>query len=341
MQGVIIVLFILFNVLPVNSARMTLGQRADAETVKARERELRLNEPVWKRYLLYLNDVSPLSLLSSDEESLLYNNPRNYEVLFSIPIGTKMISAKAPYLGRSFQTNKKVSTAIGEKILNTFLLALFATIFASIVGVIMGIVAALKQYKWVDNFILVLSTLGISQPSYFSGIILILVLAIYLKDFTHLNISGSLIETDDYGDRVFVWRNLILPVLALGVRPVAIITQLTRGTMIETMSQDFIRTAKAKGLSYSKVIFKHALRNVMNPVITSISGWFASLLAGAFFVEIVFNFKGLGDLTLNGLLSFDFPIVMGCVLYIALIFVVVNIIVDVLYGILDPRVAVK
>lgn len=320
---------------------MTLGQRADAETVKAKEKELRLNQPVWKRYLLYVNDLSPVSIHSKNQESLLFFNDQNYSAIARMNVGQKLIAIKYPYMGRSFQTGKKISDAIAEKLPNTILLALFATLFASIIGVLLGIIAALRHYSWIDNFTMVVSTLGISQPSYFMGILLLMIFGIYLKDWTHLNISGSLIETDDYGDRVYVWKNLILPVLALGIRPVAIITQMTRGTMIETMGMDFIRTAKAKGLSYKVVVFKHALRNVMNPVITSISGWFASLLAGAFFVEVVFNFKGLGNLMLNGLMSFDFPVVMGCVLYIAVVFVLVNIVVDILYGILDPRISVK
>ena len=129
--------------------------------------------------------------------------------------------------------------------------------------------------------------------------------------------------------------------LALGVRPVAIITQLTRSSMLDVLSQDYIRTAKAKGLSYFSVVFKHALRNAMNPVVTSISGWLAALLTGAFFIEKVFDYKGLGLQTIESLLSFDFPVVMGAVLFVAFIFVVMNIFTDILYSILDPRVTVK
>jgi peptide/nickel transport system permease protein len=127
----------------------------------------------------------------------------------------------------------------------------------------------------------------------------------------------------------------------LGIRPIAIITQLTRSAMLDVLSQDYIRTAKSKGLSNNTVLFKHALRNAMNPVVTSISGWYASLIAGAYFVEIIFDFKGLGYETVKSLLNFDFPVAMGSVLFTATIFVVINIIVDILYGFIDPRISVK
>ena len=110
--------------------------------------------------------------------------------------------------------------------------------------------------------------------------------------------------------------------------------------MLDVLSQDYIRTAKAKGLSTKVVLFKHALRNAMNPVVTTVSGWFAGLLAGAFFVEIIFDIKGLGYIAVNSLLNFDFPVTMGCVLFTAIVFIVVNFIVDILYGILDPRIRI-
>ena len=138
-----------------------------------------------------------------------------------------------------------------------------------------------------------------------------------------------------------VLKNLLLPALALGVRPVAIITQLTRSTMLDVLSADFVRTATAKGLAPRKVLFRHALRNALNPVITSVSGWMASLLAGAYFVEVIFDFKGLGYVTVRAIEQFDFPVIMGSVLFAAIIFTSVNIVVDVLYAATDPRVRLK
>jgi peptide/nickel transport system permease protein len=229
---------------------------------------------------------------------------------------------------------------LGEKIYPTFVLAVSAMILASIIGIILGVFAAIRQYSFWDNFILILSTFGISQPAYFSGTILAIVFGYYLGNWTGLNASGPLIDLD-YNGEITIWKNLLLPMLALGVRPIAIITQLTRSSMLDVMNQDYIRTAKAKGLGYYSVVFKHGLRNALNPVVTSISGWLAALLTGAFFIEKVFHYNGLGSLTIDSLLSFDFPVVMGSVLLVAFVFVIMNIFTDILYSVLDPRVTVK
>jgi peptide/nickel transport system permease protein len=158
---------------------------------------------------------------------------------------------------------------------------------------------------------------------------------------TNLNNAGSLYATSDYGEEYLELKNLILPALTLGIRPLAIILQLTRNSMLDVLSQDYIRTAKAKGLSSFKVVYKHALKNALNPVVTAVSGWFASLLAGAIFIEYVFTWKGLGFEVFNALEKDDFPVVMGAVLIIATAFVLINILVDIIYGILDPRVRAK
>ena len=342
MFGVVIVIFLLFNVLPVNSARMTLGQRADVSSVKAIEKEFRLNLPWYHRLALYFNDISPVSLNKVDDaDAPSYLNADEVKFTKLFTVGATSLVIKAPYLGKSFQTRRKVSEVLGEKIYPTFVLAISAMLFASFFGIILGVFAAIRQYSFWDNAILVMSTFGISQPAYFSGIILAMVFGYYLSDWTHLNVRGSLTDMDYNGETITIWKNLWLPMLALGVRPIAIITQLTRSSMLDVMSQDYIRTAKAKGLSYYSVVFKHGLRNAMNPVVTSISGWLAALLTGAFFIEKVFDYKGLGLQTIESLLSFDFPVVMGSVLFVAFVFVVVNIFNDILYSILDPRVTVK
>ena len=341
MVGVIVLIFILFNILPVNSARMTLGQRADTASVKAIEKEFRLNLPWYNRLMLYFNDLSPISLNNIENtDAPSYLNPEDVKFAKLFSVSTVSVVVKMPYLGKSFQTRRKVSELLGEKIYPTFILAISAMALASFVGIILGVFAAIRQYSIWDNTILIFSTFGISQPAYFSGIILAMIFGYYLKDWTGLNVSGSLTDLD-YNGEITIWKNLWLPMFALGVRPIAIITQLTRSSMLDVLNQDFIRTAKAKGLSYFNVVFKHALRNAMNPVVTSISGWLAALLTGAFFIEKVFNYNGLGLLTINSLLSFDFPVVMGSVLLVAFIFVVMNIFTDIIYSILDTRVTVK
>src|SRR5205085_5176476 len=143
------------------------------------------------------------------------------------------------------------------------------------------------------------------------------------------------------GQKYLSFRNLWLPALTLGIRPRAIITQLTRSAMLDVLQQDYIRTAYAKGLHKRTVVWKHALRNALNPVITAVTGWFAELLAGAFFVEYIFGWQGIGKVTVDALEKLDFPVVMGSVLVSATFFIVINIIADVLYGIVDPRVRIN
>jgi len=148
-------------------------------------------------------------------------------------------------------------------------------------------------------------------------------------------------ETDAFTGRRLELQNLILPAFTLGIRPLAIIAQLTRSSMLDVLGQDYIRTAYAKGLSTTKVIFGHALRNAINPVITAITGWFAELLAGAFFIEYIFGWKGIGKITVDALEKLDYPVVMGSVLITAALFVMVNILADLLYSIVDPRIGLK
>jgi ABC-type dipeptide/oligopeptide/nickel transport system permease component len=153
--------------------------------------------------------------------------------------------------------------------------------------------------------------------------------------------TGSLYDVDPFEGKKLQLQNLVLPALTLGIRPLAIITQLTRSAMLDVLTQDYIRTAFAKGLSRRVVIWKHALRNALNPVITAITGWFAELLAGAFFVEYIFGWNGIGKLTVDALEKLDFPVVMGSVLVSSFFFIVVNLLADILYGVVDPRVRFK
>ena len=162
------------------------------------------------------------------------------------------------------------------------------------------------------------------------------------EDFTGLNLTGSLFEIDEVtGEKFLNIKNLILPAFTLGIRPLAIITQLTRSSMLDVLNQDYIRTAYAKGLNKRTVIFKHALRNALNPVITAITGWFAELLAGAFFIEYIFGWKGIGKITVDALEKLDYPLVMGAVLFSACFFIIINFTADLLYKKIDPRIGVN
>ncbi|HMU98734.1 MAG TPA: ABC transporter permease [Chitinophagales bacterium] len=333
--GVVFIVFALFNLLPVDPARLTLGQRADVASVEAINKELGLDKPFLVKLKLYLNDISPISVYENTPE-----NQTKYHYTKIISLGESALVIKKPYLRRSYQTKELVSEKLSKALPKTIILATFSIIFASIIGIFFGVLAAIRQHSWFDTIAMSISNLGISVPSYFSAIILAYIFAILLHDITGLEQVGDITTIDDWGDEVLTLKNLILPVLALGSRPIGIIFQLTRSAMLDVLSQDYIRTAKAKGLSTKIVLFKHALRNAMNPVVTTVSGWFAGLLAGAFFVEIIFDIKGLGYIAVNSLLNFDFPVTMGCVLFTAIVFIVVNFIVDILYGILDPRIRI-
>jgi peptide/nickel transport system permease protein len=163
-----------------------------------------------------------------------------------------------------------------------------------------------------------------------------------LHTYTGLPFTGSWFTLDETtGKRYLTLQNLILPAITLGIRPLSIIAQLTRSSMLDVLNQDYIRTAYAKGLSRSQVVYRHALRNALNPVITAITGWFAELLAGAFFVEYIFGWKGIGKVTVDALEKLDYPVVMGSVLFAATIFVLINILSDLLYGFIDPRVKMR
>ena len=214
-------------------------------------------------------------------------------------------------------------------------------LLASVLGVALGVAAALRPQSWLDRLLVSTSVLGISMPSFVAGIIIAVSFGFYWSHWTGLSLTGQLFETDPFtGARHLALRNLLLPALALGMRPLAIIMQLTRSSMLDVLSQDYIRTARAKGLSRGATVLGHALRNALNPVVTAVSGWLASLMAGAFFIEYIFNWKGLGTVTLRAVENLDFPLVMGATLFVAALFVLINIAVDLLYALLDPRVKV-
>jgi peptide/nickel transport system permease protein len=204
---------------------------------------------------------------------------------------------------------------------------------------LLGILAAIKKDTWVDGTAVFASIAGISAPSFFMAIVIAYFFGVVLHPYTGLNLTGSWFDIDEVsGERFLTLRNLVLPAITLGIRPLAIITQLTRSAMLDVLSQDYIRTAYAKGLGKRAVIMRHALRNALNPVITAITGWFAELLAGAFFVEYIFGWRGIGKVTVDALEKLDYPVVMGSVLISGTIFIFINTFADLLYTLVDPRV---
>jgi peptide/nickel transport system permease protein len=343
--GVTVLVFTLFTILPGDPARMMMGQRADLSSVETVRHELGLDRPAWQQFAGFVNDLSPLSLhKQKNQESFFFLDPEKYEpyqVLIRFSEENTLI-AKYPYLRRSYQSQRPVSDILIEAFPMTLLLAGAAMLLASLLGVLIGVLTALYRDTWIDKLALFVSVLGMSLPSFFAAILMAWIFAFLLSDFTGLPMVGSLYTVDDLGRGEYLsLKNLILPAITLGIRPLAIIVELTRSSLLEVLSQDYIRTAYAKGLSKMRVVFRHALRNALNPVLTAISGWFASLMAGAVFVEYVFDWKGVGVVIVDALEKYDFPVVMGAVLFISVILVVVNILVDLMYAVLDPRVRLQ
>jgi peptide/nickel transport system permease protein len=332
--GVVILVFFLFQGFG-DPSRLIMGQTGDAATQANIRKELYLDQPKWKQFFYYVNDVSPISIHSS-------NDIKEKKLRGFFIGGENKIGLKVPYLRKSYQTKKEVGSVLTEALPGTLILAFAAMLIAVVIGIPLGVLAAVKKGSWVDTSSVFASIVGISAPSFFMGIIIAYIFGFLLSDWTGLHINGNWFDVDEItGERKWTLHNLILPAFTLGIRPLAIITQLTRSAMLDVLNQDYIRTAYAKGLGKMQVIWKHALRNALNPVITAVTGWFAELLAGAFFVEYIFGWKGIGKVTVDALEKLDFPVVMGSVLISATFFIIINILADILYGVVDPRVRVQ
>lgn len=332
--GVVVLVFFLFQGFG-DPSRLVMGQSGDSATKANIRKELYLDQPKWKQFILYLNDVSPICFHSKEEI-------KNKKLKGLFIGGNKKFGFKIPYLRKSYQTKRPVWNVLMQALPGTLMLAVAAMFIAMLIGIPLGVMAAVKQNTWLDTSAIFSSIVGISAPSFFMGIIMVYLFGFVLSDWTGLNVAGSWQAIDEVtGKKRLSLQNLILPAITLGIRPLAIITQLTRSAMLDVLDQDYIRTAYAKGLSKRKVIWKHGLKNALNPVITAITGWFAELLAGAFFVEYIFNWQGIGKVTVDALEKLDYPVVMGSVLVAATFFIVINILADILYGVVDPRVRVE
>ncbi|WP_299684253.1 ABC transporter permease [uncultured Dokdonia sp.] len=337
--GVVTVIFLLFNVLG-DPARMMLDQNEDPKQLAVIRAKYGFDKPLYKQYLYYLNDLSPISFHASEPKNYTSLHTGKYNAASLLTVSKTTIVLKSPYLRESFQkTGKRVTEVIGETLPNTFILAISAISIAIILGILFGIISAQMRDTWIDRAIQIISTLGMSVPSFFSAILFAWLFGFVLHKYTNLNMTGSLYAMDDFGEHITIqWKNLILPAFVLGIRPLAVVIQLMRNSLLEVYNQEYIRTAKAKGLSTFQIIRKHALKNALNPVVTAVSGWFASMLAGAVFVEYIFGWNGLGKEIVDALNTLDLPVIMGAVIVIATLFVVINIFVDLIYGWLDPKI---
>ncbi len=408
-----------------NPALLIGGQNATEEIIQNIEKDLGLDLPLYKRYFLYLNDLSFISFHNSDVDSRIYMDTSKYSGTYLFDVGSNSMYIKYPYLRQSYATKTPVADIIWRTLPDTVVLAFAAIMIAFVLGVLIGIISALKKGSFLDNSTFIIAVTGMSAPSFFTaaiasqvfgelwseqselpifplvmtlfalfvgiaaffnrnrkkiksekekltfslialwafkgllfglGIWLFYIIGYSVFGFenipligevvigpgTGLNVTGQLYSIDDLtGDEYLTIENLILPAIVLGVRPLALISQLTRSSMLDVMNEDYIRTARAKGLSEFSVVFKHALKNAMNPVITAVSGSFASLLAGAVFVETIFSWNGIGTELLSAINNGDLPTVLGVTIVISTFFVVINMIVDIVYGFLDPRIRLK
>jgi len=339
--GVITLIFFLFNVLPGDPARMMLGQRADMVSVEAINRELGRDKPLLVQYFGFINDISPISLHSTKVNSgVFYFDSLKYPAAVQVfAFGESKLVIKKPYLRRSYQSKRQVSEILADAFIPTFVLATVSLLAATIIGLVFGIFSAMNKNGWFDRISLFISILGMSLPSFFAAILIAWFFAYLLADYTGLSMFGSMYTVDDFGNGEHLdLKNLILPAITLAIRPLAIISELTRSSMLEVITMDYIRTARAKGLSLYRIITKHALKNALNPIVTAVSGWFASLMAGAVFIEYIFDWKGVGVVIVEALEKYDFPVIMGAVLFISVLLIIINIFADLIYGILDPRI---
>ena len=338
--GVSTLVFCLFSILPGDPSRMMLGQRDNEQMRLTIQKKYGFDKPLLQQYAYFINDLVPISIHSTNTDDFSNLAKHAYSVLGSIHTKKFDVVLKAPYLRESFvRKGVSVSSIIANTLPNTFVLALTSMSFALVLGISFGLVCALYEHKFIDQFLSSTAVFGMALPSFFSAIIIAWLFGFVYQKYTGLSMTGSLYEVDDYGrGETLVLKNLVLPAFTLGIRPLAVVLQLTRNSILDTLQEDYIRTARAKGLSNFRVLIFHALPNALNPVITAASGWLASMLAGAVFVEFIFGWNGIGKEIVYALDYLDLPLVMGAVLTLSICFVFITIFTDILYYILDPRI---
>ena len=319
---------------------MMLGQRDNEQMRLTIQKKYGFDKPLLQQYAYFINDLVPISIHSTNPDDFSNLAKHAYSVVGSIHTKKFDVVLKAPYLRESFvRKGVSVSSIIANTLPNTFVLALTSMSFALVLGISFGLVCALYEHKFIDQFLSSTAVFGMALPSFFSAIIIAWLFGYVYQKYTGLSMTGSLYEVDDYGrGETLVLKNLVLPAFTLGIRPLAVVLQLTRNSILDTLQEDYIRTARAKGLSNFRVLIFHALPNALNPVITAASGWLASMLAGAVFVEFIFGWNGIGKEIVYALDYLDLPLVMGAVLTLSICFVFITICTDILYFILDPRI---
>ncbi|MDI6868005.1 MAG: ABC transporter permease [Coprothermobacterota bacterium] len=314
--GVSIIVFLFIHMIPGDPVLAILGERATVENVERARHELGLDRPLWEQYFLYVNKI-----FHGD-------------------------------LGRSIRSNTPVSQEMATKFPATVELSLFAMLIALIIGIPAGIISAAKRNSIFDTTVMIGALIGVSMPIFWLGLMLAFLFSIFLKWLpfsgrldptiilpvkTNLLLLDSLIAGNWVAFKNSL-AHLILPSLALSTIPMAIIARMTRSCLLEELGQDYIRTARAKGLKENKVLLRHALKNAFLPVVTTIGLQAGTLLSGAILTETIFSWPGIGRWIYMAIQSRDYPIVQGAALLITLIYVFVNLLVDISYAFLDPRI---
>jgi len=310
--GTLTVVFFLFTLVP-DPARQLAGQNEQEAVVEAIRVKYGLDQPAHVRYGQFLRGFIPMEMHSGQLQWSGVN------------------------LGRSFITDRPVMEAIAGALPATLVLACLAMAMALCMGLAIGFGLSLITGSWLDRLVLGFAALGMSAPSFVMAIGVSWLFGSVWHQWTGLPMTGGLWEVHPFEGPRVAWQHLLLPACTLGVRPLSVVIQLTRNSASEVLKQSYVRTARSKGLSTGRLMVKHVMRNSLNPVLTAASGWFASMLAGAVFVEFVFGWQGMGLLMFRALEQSDLPIILGCVTVVATTLVVINGLVDVLYGWLDPR----
>ncbi|NLM44882.1 MAG: ABC transporter permease [Clostridiales bacterium] len=283
-----LVVFLMLHMIPGDPVKNMLGINATEEAIEAMRAKLGLDQPLHKQYISFMKGV-----LKGD-------------------------------LGTSIHTRKPVVQEILDKYPYTLKLAVGGTIVATVFGIIFGIIAAVYHNKFMDNFIMVLSLLSVSTPSFFLSLILMLIFSLYLGWLPSVGVKS--------------WAHYVLPVITLGAQSVGIMARTTRSAMLEVLNQDYIRTSRSRGVPERIIIYSHAFKNALIPIVTVIGLRFGGLLAGSALVETVFAIPGIGRLMVDGVLKRDYPVVQGTILVISATFVIMNLLTDLLYAVVDPRV---
>jgi peptide/nickel transport system permease protein len=317
---------------PIDPTRLTFGQRTDQSTIDRKKQSLGLDNPLWVQMGYYLNDLSPIAVYSNE-----YLEDENFKFLRVFGISEKSLVIKWPYLRVSYQTGRPVSEILWKALPNTFILASFAMVLGLIFGLSGGILSALFFGKWQDKLILFITGLGYSTPGFIVAVFFAWFFGFLYADAFGLALRGSIHEMNDFGEMQWKWSNLILPAMALGIRPISMVTMVTRSSILESLSLPHLLTAEAKGLSKIKIWKQHILKVSWGPIVSAASGWMATLLTGSYFVESVFQFKGVGDMIVRALISFDLPVLLGGILFSVLIFNLINILTDYIQLALIPK----